>query len=171
MKKQLCYVALLACMCAQSCWWVNPAEEPNDIGINVSNFEPVIMNRTAFEASTKVELPKSILNAGKIYVKDEFLFINEKNQGFHVFDNSNPESPVNLAFIQALGATDIAIKNNVLYINNATDLISLTTDFNLNTLEITKRVPNAFPQMISPDGFQYNNLNDGDIIVDWILND
>lgn len=171
MKKQLFYLSLVCCLCLQNCWWVGTSDEPNNTGINFSNYEPVIVSRTELETSTIIESPKTIENSGKIYVKDQFLFINEVNKGFHVFNNSNPENPVNIAFIKVLGSTDLAVKNNLLYINNATDLITLSSDLSSNTIEITKRIANTFPQMISPEGFQYNNLNDDQIIIDWILND
>lgn len=171
MKKQLVYFALASCLCFQSCWLVSPVDEPNNFDIALSNYEPVIISRSELEASTIIESPKTIQNSGKIYVKDELLFINERNKGFHVFNNSNPENPVKIAFIKVLGSSDLAVKNNILYINNATDLITLTADLATNTIEITKRIANTFPQMISPEGFQYNNLNDNQIIIDWILND
>ena len=55
--------------------------------------------------------------------------------------------------------------------NNATDLIAIQTNMESNTIEITKRIPNTFPQMFSPEGFQYINLEEDDIIVDWTLID
>ena len=131
----------------------------------------MIIARLDFEASTEFESPQPIINSGKIYVIDEFLFVNEKNLGFHVFDNSNPESPVNIGFLKVLGSSDLAIKDDVIYINNAVDLIAIQPNFSTATIEITKRIPNTFPQMFSPDGFQFYNLQEDEIIVNWTSND
>ena len=155
----------------QSCWWHNQDDDVPILPIIQSNYTPVIMKRSAFEASTVFESPRAIINSGKIYVKSNFLFINEKNQGFHVFNNSNPENPINIGFLKVLGASDLAIKDNAVYVNNAVDLIAIEPNFETSTIEITKRIPNTFPQLFSPEGFGYYNLEQDDIIVDWILND
>lgn len=155
----------------QSCWFTNEADDIFIDPISLSNYTPVIMNRNDFESSTAYESPRTIINSGKIYVKDQFLFVSEKNQGFHIFNNSNPENPINIGFLKVLGSSDIAIKNEIFYINNATDLIAIQPDLNNSTFQITKRIPNTFPQLFSPDGFQYTNLQNDEIIIDWTLND
>lgn len=156
----------------QSCW-LNTGEDDDNMvePFPISSYNPVIVKRQVLETSTIFQEPQTIINSGKIYVKDNFLFINEKNQGFHIFNNSNPENPENIGFLKVLGSTDLAIKNDIIYVNNATDLIAIQTNMESNTIEITKRIPNTFPQMFSPEGFQYMNLEEDDIIVDWTLID
>ncbi|GLB49197.1 hypothetical protein [Neptunitalea lumnitzerae] len=171
MKKTFILLStLILLVSAQSCWY-----EPNDEVdiVNVDSFElsmynPVYMTRDALQESVAITPSKSIENSGKIYVKDNFLFIGEKYEGFHVFNNANPANPNQIAFIQVPGATDIAIKNDVIYINNAIDLVALQMDYASETIQITKRIENAFPQMLSPDGYQFYEGND-QIIVNWTL--
>ncbi|MEJ6792386.1 MAG: hypothetical protein QNK89_06570 [Lacinutrix sp.] len=127
------------------------------------------MLRTEFESSTQLLPAEPILETGKIYVKDNFLFINKPNTGFHVFDNSNPSAPVNMAFIKVLGSTDLSITNEILYINNATDLIALKPNFTNSTLEITKRISNTFPELASPNNCCYNYIADNEVIINWTL--
>lgn len=134
------------------------------------NYQAVTMLRSDFENSTELLESKPITNTGKIYVKDNYLFINEPNKGFHVFDNSNPENPVNLVFLKVLGSTDLSIKGEMLYINNSTDLIAVKPNFSESTIEITKRVQNAFPELASPD-FSYHNTPENEVIINWILNE
>jgi hypothetical protein len=169
MKKTRLLLLLVCLTILQSCWW---RDQSDDISVNPpSAYSPVIMQRAAFEVSIEFESPKPIVNSGKIYVKDQFLFINEKNGGFHIFDNSNPENPINIGFLKALGSSDLAIKNDIIYINNAVDLIAIQPDFSTSTITVTKRIPNTFPQLFSPDGIQYYNLQEDEIIVNWTLND
>lgn len=169
MKKHKLLLSLLVLTMLQSCWLRN---EPDDVFIEQPMaYSPVIMQRAEFEASTGFESPRTIVNSGKIYVKGQFLFVNEENEGFHVFNNSNPENPVNIGFLKALGSSDLAVKDDVIYINNAVDLIAVQPDFEASTIAVTKRIPNTFPQMFSPDGFQYYNVQEDEIIVNWILND
>ena len=87
-----------------------------------------------------------------------------------MFDNENPSSPVALAYIKAPGATDLAIKNEVYYINQAVDLIAVTYDKQTANLQVTKRIREVFPPKVSPDGFVHN-IPDGEIIIDYELED
>jgi len=136
-----------------------------------SLYSPVILSRSDFENSISVSNAIPINKAGKIYIKNDILFINEINQGFHVFDNSNPNNPQNIAFIKVLGSKDLAVKGDVIYVHNATDLIALKPNYTNLSFQLTKRVRNTFPQITSPDGFYYTDLGEDEIIVDWILND
>lgn len=58
-------------------------------------------------------------------MKDDFLIINEPNKGFHIYDNTNPENSKKLKFLEVLSSTDVSIKGNSIYTNNAIDLITL----------------------------------------------
>lgn len=76
---------------------------------------------------------------GKIYTKDQYLLVGEIGKGVHIFDNTDPRSPKNLAFLQIPGNVDVAIKGDVIYADNFMDLVTLNT----KTGKIT-RVNNAF---------------------------
>lgn len=134
-----------------------------------SSYDPVIIQRDILETSTEVQAEAIISESGKIYVKDQYLLINEPNKGFHIYNNSDPSNPQKIKFLKVLGSTDISIKGNVLYINNAVDLIALTFNQDFSDVTITKRVRNVFPVMMSPDGF-YPNLEEDEVVVDWVLN-
>lgn len=134
-----------------------------------SLYEPVTMTREELNQSISVSGPMEIQHSGKIYVKDNLLFVGEKYKGFHVFDNSNPQNPSKIGFISVPGTTDIAIKNNVLYLNNAVDMVALSVNYSTKSFTVQKRIQNAFPQLISPDGFVFYLKNDADIIIDYIL--
>jgi len=69
--------------------------------------------------------PQPIENLGKIYYKAPYMYVNERFKGIHVFDNSDPENPIPIAFIQVFGSEDIAIKDNILYADNYTDLVAI----------------------------------------------
>ncbi len=127
------------------------------------------------EKNVKLEEPRSIKDAGKIYLKDHLIFINEKYKGIHVIDNSNPESPVNIAFIKVDGCIDIAVKQDVLYADNAVDLIALKLNENINSIEVVKRIKDVFPEPVSPDGRsltwkEQQAVPDNAILVRWETN-
>ncbi|NJM80069.1 MAG: hypothetical protein HC854_11435 [Flavobacterium sp.] len=141
----------------------------DDVFPQSNNFVPVIMDRTDFETSVALLPPKNIVNSGKIYIQQDYLFINEVNEGFHVFNYSNPSNPIPIAYIKTVGATDIALRNNTLYINQAVDLLTLKYNDENNTIEVTNRNRNVFPQKISPEGFSSSVANN-EIIVNWVEN-
>jgi len=88
-----------------------------------------------------------IVSSGKIYIKDNYLFVNEKYKGIHVFDNSNPASPSNIAFIDIPGNVDLAVKGSYLFADNFVDLIVLDIS-NINQPVEVARVKDIFPYTI-----------------------
>jgi hypothetical protein len=165
--KNKCLLILIVIM-LQSCF---PTGEDDDgfVSEPPPNYEPVIMNRAEFEASASYEsTPRAIENSGKIYVKGDYILVNEVNKGFHIINNSNPLNPNNIGFIKVLGSSDLSIKSNVFYANNATDLIAFKLNESNQSINITKRLQDVFPQIWSPEGFIYHNLQEDEIIVDWI---
>ncbi|MFT5846386.1 MAG: hypothetical protein ACJARX_000273 [Psychroserpens sp.] len=169
MKLKPIATLLLGCSLSfQSCWLSDTADDfPPQIQ---DYYEPVTMVRSEFDTTTTLQTTAEVIvNSGKIYVKDNFIFINERNKGFHIIDNTDPTNPQNIAFLNVLGSSDLTIKGNSVYVNNATDLLALTLDAQAGTMEITKRVPNAFPQLTSPFGNVYYGANENEVVVDWIF--
>ena len=93
--------------------------------------------------------PQPLKNVGKIYVKDNYLFINEVGSGIHIVDNRDPEKPVQRAFISILGNQELAIKDSILYADNVTDLVALNIANPLN-VRLVKRIENAFEYSAYP---------------------
>lgn len=81
--------------------------------------------------------PQPILEPGKIYVKDDYLFINETLKGIHVYDNADPSNPLAIAFISIPGNVDVAMKGDYLYAdyNNGLATIDLSDIYNAKLLD------------------------------------
>ena len=158
-----CFVSLTM---LSSCIWYTGTDD--DDFESFSNYDPVVLERTVFNNSISLTDPIPIVNSGKIYVKDTFLFINEVNKGFHIYDNSNPENPVPLRFLTTPGATDMAIRNNTFYINQARDLIAVSFNAEDNSVTVEKRIENTFPRLQSPEG-ETQFVNEDMVVVDWKL--
>lgn len=118
----------------------------------VSMFEPVFMLRSEMEKSIWLEGPREIRHPGKIYLKDNLIFINEKYMGIHVIDNTDPTEPENFAFIRIDGCIDMAMKDQVLYADNAVDLVALALSPQMTGIEVTGRNKDVFPELQAPDG-------------------
>ena len=115
-------------------------------------YSPVYMSQEEFLQSVKVEPPQAVKNPGKIYLKDQFLFVNEPGQGVHIIDNKNPEAPQNLAFLRVPGTYDLSTNCNELYLDSSTDLLVFDLS---NPAEpvLLRRIPNAFPHMLTYRGY------------------
>ena len=116
------------------------------------NYSPVYMIRSEMEQAVKTEAAQPLRNTGKIYLYGQYILVNEKYKGIHVIDNSNPASPQNVVFVHIDGCIDMAVKNNILYADNAVDLIALKTTDNFATVKVTERIKGIFPETESPDG-------------------
>lgn len=156
---------LFVCFLLQSCYpWWEPTEPEWE-----SQYEPVAITRAELDKAIELKSPQEIVNSGKIYVKDDLLFIGEEGKGFHVFDNSDVLNPVKSGFISVLACTDIAMRNNVLFINQATDLITLRFNAEEKSLALVKRVKNTFPELRSPEGERAYDVENNSVVIDWKL--
>lgn len=88
-----------------------------------TEFEPVYMTEEEFKNSVATESPRDLEEPGKIYIYQNYLFVNEINEGIHIFDNTDPAAPVNLGFINIPANKDLAIKDNLLYADSYSDLL------------------------------------------------
>ncbi len=86
----------------------------------------------------------SLEKPGKIYVKGNYLFINEIKKGIHIIDNSDPANPKNLSFLKILGNADMAVKGNMLYADSYTDFLVFDLT-NPTDPKLIRRIENAFP--------------------------
>ena len=105
---------------------------------------PVYMSYEELRAAVKMTSPREMNNPGKIYFKDNFIFINEKMEGVHVYDVTDPKNPQNKGFIEIPGNVDIAIKDNILYADSYIDLVSIDVS-SFSAIKEVGRVQKVFP--------------------------
>ncbi|CAH0996880.1 hypothetical protein EMA8858_03015 [Emticicia aquatica] len=104
---------------------------------------PITFNIEQIRSGISTEAPQDLVNPGKIYVKDNYLFINEIKKGIHIFDNSNPEKPLNISFLKIPGVIDMAVKENTLYADNYIDIVAFDIS-NPKAIKETGRVKDVF---------------------------
>lgn len=131
-----------------------------------SGYIPIFMERGELEKSVFWKTtPEELVRPGKIYYKSPYIFVNERYLGVHVINNSDPTNPKQEGFIVAPGCIDMAIKGNILYLDNAVDLVA----FDLATQKQTHRVKDVFPEPQAPDN-RYVDTQDRPenyILVGW----
>ena len=121
----------------------------------VEGFKPVYVPKEEAKV-IKTLPPQDIKTQGKIYVKDQYIFIGDVNLGIHVVDNTDPRNPIKIAFIQIYGNQDIAIKDDILYADNMEDLVAL----NINSIQnptLVKRIEGVYelPNQHYPENLPY----------------
>lgn len=152
-----------------ACSYIEEPSEP----VYKTEYNPVYMSRQELNNSVKFETARPLKNTGKIFMKGSYVFVGERYEGVHVIDNRNPRDPKNVGFIAISGNVDVATKGNVLYADNAVDLVAIDIS-NMPAIQILKRVEESFPeanQVRPPDGgdFQYDASKG--YIINWIKND
>ncbi len=108
---------------------------------------PVYMGYEEFRDAVTTAGARELENPGKIYFKDNFIFINEEYEGIHIIDNTDPENPQNIVFVEIPGNLDIAVKENVLFADSYIDLVALDIS-DLNEIHEVSRLEEAFPYSV-----------------------
>ncbi len=125
---------------------------------------PVYKSRSAVLASINGDANTAIQQAGKLYIKDNFIYVNEVNKGIHIINNSNPSKPVQVAFLSIPGNLDIAIKGNILYADMYDELLALDITDPHHAI-LTNSIKNFFTDRAFIGNYIANDSNQ--VVVDW----
>lgn len=106
-------------------------------------YEPVLVTKAEIRAGIQVEAAQELHRPGKMYFKDNLIFINEIKEGVHIIDNTNPSNPRDIGFIKIPGNIDMAVYGNVLYADSYMDLVSLDIS-NPRQPQVLNRVEDVF---------------------------
>jgi len=112
-------------------------------------YAPVYMSYEDLRASVATKQNIDLQNPGKIYYKDNYIFIVEELKGIHIFDNANPASPVKKVFINLPGVVDISISGHILYADSFVDLVILDVE-NVDNIHEVGRVKDILPYTVPP---------------------
>jgi len=88
-------------------------------------YQPVYKLLEEMRVPVKYESATSLINAGKIFYYNGYLFVNELNTGIHIFDNTDPSNPKNVGFLNIPGNLDMAVHDHYLYADSYLDLVSI----------------------------------------------
>ncbi|MBO0950559.1 LVIVD repeat-containing protein [Fibrella forsythiae] len=129
-------------------------------------YTPVSLTTNQVRMGLNVANARGLVNPGKIYTKDGYLFINELKMGIHVIDNRDPANPKPVAFINIPGNGDMAVRGNFLYADSYMDLVTLDIS-NLADIHEVARSQNVFTQGQFDGGWwYYSQTSTNDLIQD-----
>lgn len=161
MKKLTLYIFLLLAV-------ITPGCKDKYTEIFTAN-SPIYMSYENLRLAIKQSAATDLVNPGKIYFKDQFIFIVEEMKGIHVFDNTNPANPVNQTYIEVPGNADIAIKGNILYADSYIDLVAIDIS-DLASIKEVGRVQKVLPYTIPPYDVKYPMARideEKGVVTDW----
>ena len=134
---------------------------------------PVMISFDELRKSVDILPPKEIKESGKIYYYNKYIFVNDKNKGIHIINNSDPENPAKISFLNIPGNVDISIKNNILYADSFIDLLVFDIS-DINNIKLANRLKDVFPynyvfpQNADAVNWQKLNIQNG-VVVDWVI--
>jgi hypothetical protein len=108
---------------------------------------PVYMSYEELRLAVAVEPPEELFKPGKIYLKDNYIFINEYFRGIHIIDNRKPEAPYLAGFINIPGNVDMAVVDNILFADSYIDLVAIDIA-DISDIKVTGRIEEIFPYMV-----------------------
>lgn len=119
--------------------------EKDDNQLTVDGLRPIYgdgeeLFKIAIQDTQKME------NPGKIVYLAPRLFVNEVNKGIHVINNQDPLNPVKESFISIPFNKDLAVKNNIIYADNDTDLIAIKY-YSFDSVQVLSRQKNVFDRL------------------------
>ncbi len=165
MQKRLLWLATYCIALLLSNCTPEPEEKEEAVR---EGYRPLYLSRDELQ-QVFTAAPHPLKNAGKIYVRGSFVFVNELNKGIHIINNQNPANPQNVAFLHIPGNVDIAVKDNILYADNGPDLLALDISNPVDT-RLVKRIANVFPNQSYPPqtGVSFECVdNSKGVVIGW----
>lgn len=166
MKKKVLLILSLATLVFVSC-----DDKDDSAYADYLVARPLVISKTEFAASVDIITPRPIDESGKIYTYKDYIFINDKYEGIHVIDNSNPQQPKKISFIKIPGNVDISVKDDFLYADSLMDLVVLDIS-DLNNIQQVNRLKNVLYNNVfwpmGADIFEYEGYDyETEILVGW----
>ena len=133
----------------------------------VEGYKPIYATEAELE-NVEIRTDEQLEHPGRIYVYENLLLVNDKAKGIHIYDNSNPSSPIHQSFMAIPGNMDFSVKQGLLYADNITDMVIIDIS-NPNTPEYANRIRNVFPVQVFPDEFGAFECVDPEkgVVVGW----
>ncbi|HWK03256.1 MAG TPA: hypothetical protein VNS58_06475 [Puia sp.] len=128
---------------------------------------PVYTLKTTLLGNINGNPGQPIGSIGRLYIKDNFIYLNEPEKGLHIIDNSDPTHPQQTAFLNIPGNEEIAINGNTLYADMYRELLAIDIS-NPRQIRITGMTDNVFLDRYNGVS-GYTTFNNGAIIDSNLL--
>lgn len=139
----------------------------DDQNQTIEGYKPVYAS--AENLAITFDAPRALHQPGKIFIYGKYLLINDVGKGIHFINNADPSSPQPLGFLNVTGNVDLAVRNNILYVDHIGSLVALDIS-DLNMIKEISRVKTWSAALPPSDAryFECVDPNKGEI-VGWEL--
>ncbi len=159
-----------------SCWKKYEGNFSDRCMTKVYGWSPVFEPIAPYKLITTT-LKRGTTNAGKIYVYGNYILQVETGEGIHVIDNSDPNAPIKIGFIQVKACGEVEVKDGYIYTNNFNDLVTLQYNFSNNSVKEISRLPgmlqnlNTNYQKADPPGRGYYrcDIPADSVVKSWVM--
>lgn len=130
---------------------------------------PVYMGYEELRQAVKPTGARDLVNPGKIYFKDNYIFVVEEREGIHIINLANPSNPQKVGFIEIPGCVDVAIKQSTLYADSYIDLVAIDVS-DLNNIREVARIKDVLPYLVPPTENDYRMAEvdkDKGVVTGW----
>ena len=138
-RNQILFIASIFCICLVISSCVN---EKGTVEITYQEATAIYGDLDAIRATPLNATARTIENAGKIYIADNFILVGEEEVGIHVIDNTNRANPSNSSFINIPGNKEFFVDGNTLYAESNYDMLKIDIT-NPNQVALLSRAENA----------------------------
>ena len=129
---------------------------------------PIYEDKAVVLNDIKGGAPQQLSKPGKIFIRGNYLYINEVDKGVHIYDNSNPSEPRQVSFINIPGNLDVAVSGHYLYADMYSDLLTIDIGDPVNAKLVDTSL-NIFAYRTFQNGGW--NANPDRVIVGWDVKD
>lgn len=131
----------------------------------VFTYEPVYMTKEEIQNQTiTAEASFPLKNPGKVFYIGNTLFVSEKGEGVHIFDNTDKTNPVPLSFLRIPGNVDVSFTGNHLIADSYLNILIIDlTDLNAPT--VVSRIDDIKGE------YYYFDEDKGAYLIDYVVSD
>ncbi|MFK7750478.1 MAG: LVIVD repeat-containing protein [Kordia sp.] len=158
-------------LCIVGCLFISCSDDTEYEYINIAT--PITISVAEMRASVEVLPPQNIVESGKIYAYEQYIFVNDVDKGVHVIDNRNPLQPNIINFIKIPLNRDVSVKGNYLYADSGLDVVVFDIS-QIESIQQVERLENVienhrdteYPENVSFFNWP-SDLQSDDIIIGW----
>ncbi|MBK9291657.1 MAG: hypothetical protein IPM52_08540 [Bacteroidetes bacterium] len=135
---------------------------------SASGYAPVLMRKDDLRNSIAWQGAREFERPGKIYIYGSTIMIVDLYKGIHLIDNTDRTNPQKTGFILIPGVLDVAVRDSVIFADNAIDLVAINMR-RLPQIEVLDREEDVFPEPVAPDMMWYWGFRkpEGTVVVGW----
>lgn len=123
----------------------NCTKDEGDITVTYQEATAVYGDLQAIRAEPINESTRPVVDPGKIFVGENFILIGEEQEGIHVIDNTNPQSPTAINFINIPGNREYFVRGNKIYAESNYDVLKIDIS-DLTNAKLDSRAEYVFQQ-------------------------